>query len=149
MEPSEIRTRLLAEHHQLMLQILAVRRLMADAGGRAPWSRALRKAIEELMAALAAHMLSEESLLEPALAESTNWGEVNLAELRAHHEGQRAQVRALLVEMWREDHAPGALHERLMALLHEIAVDIEEENAHLLTPRMLRDDVTAIDASGG
>ncbi|MCA9519004.1 MAG: hemerythrin domain-containing protein [Myxococcales bacterium] len=149
MRPSELRTRMLAEHDDLKQRIVSIRGALTTRGGELALSAELKARIERFSVALTAHMAHEEAYLAPALRQSTNWRDQNLNDLRAHHDAQREKLRVLMLAL-RDPEVPAEviIHDVSM-LLEEVEADVAEEDAQVLTTRMLRDDVVSIDASDG
>lgn len=149
MRPSELRDRLRSEHDDLTRRIVAIRAALAGDTRESVLTDEVKARVERFGAALAAHMAQEEAHLAPALEESTNWGGINLAELRGHHDSHRERLRVVMLALYDLAKAEESVVRAVTVLLDQVEAGIAEENAHLLTPRMLRDDVVMIDASDG
>ena len=98
---------------------------------------------------LARHMRWEDRHLGPALLDADAWGEERLARLRGDHREQR-EILAHSLERLRDSNRPGVLvTSDLRDLILMLRDDMEEEERDLLDPRVLRDDVVAIDLEAG
>jgi iron-sulfur cluster repair protein YtfE (RIC family) len=143
MKPSEIRSRILAEHDDLRRRLTGLERLAAHfLSERPPGDKALRMAVRELAATLEEHLSMEEELLLPAILDVDCWGPIRAERMMEEHDGQRATINRLndisrcadLTEL-----ARGA-----QALGKTLLEDMRREESELLHPDLLRDDVIAI-----
>ena len=145
MNPSDVRRQILAEHDRLRgrlqnLEDLATR--AADGDGSA-WAET-RRGLGELLVSLRAHVESEEAILVPALEAADAWGPLRAKQVRDEHV---TQLR--LLATWERAAAddglsPGELNARFRLLAGTLRADMEAEEADLLRPDVLRDDVVAI-----
>lgn len=152
MEPSEIRNRVLEDHEKLRGELQRLEGLKRAAGQpeASPHDAvALRACTEAFLGRLRRHMAWEERYLLPALREADAWGEERAVRLLDDH---REQVRLLdfVIERLHDEARPDALVVRdVGALVAFLLVDMDEEERDLLDPRVLRDDVIAIDLQVG
>jgi iron-sulfur cluster repair protein YtfE (RIC family) len=135
MNPSEVRTQILAEHDRLRV-LLSELEAAADRD-------ALRRALGELLSSLRNHVAREDEILVPALEAADAWGPQRAARIRENHE---AQLR--LLSTWERaatgSLAPADLASRLAHFAAGLRDDMASEEADLLRPDVLRDDVVAI-----
>jgi iron-sulfur cluster repair protein YtfE (RIC family) len=147
LRPSQIRARILREHIALRstLDRIAAQALQVSAG-EAPPEQLLQLA-QELYGELREHIDFEDALLVPALRDVDAWGAIRASELERHHREQRDSLRVLAVESTSQ--TPSALAVSVTGLIAELRADMSGEDCALLSSELLRDDLVALDASGG
>ena len=93
------------------------------------------------------HLNYEEGLLLPILEDDVPVGPWRATALLEEHRRQRAELDALCLGeqtcSWTE------LSARFGALVQALLTDMEEEERHLITPDVIRDDGVVIDQTGG
>lgn len=147
MRPSDLRDRMLSEHEELRRQLVGIRAALTRGAGGPVLTAEVKAQIKHFSVALAAHMAYEEAHLAPALRASSDWGDIDLDDLRAHHDRQRERLRVLTLALRdprrREESVVGQVAE----LLDEVEADVADENRRLLTPRMPWADTVRASAS--
>jgi len=150
LRPSDVRTRILAEHHVLRelfanIEELALRVLAdepdADAEG------CLRERCRELYQTLLRHIELENAILAPALRETNAFGPIREQTLLAEHERQRGALFAALSAS--EARSDEELARSVRMLVGELLADMAHEEQALLHPDLLKDDPIAVDAATG
>lgn len=145
--PSEVRSRILADHSRLRAELADMRDLAHRAGKDSQAADALRRSLREFVDGFFAHLALEESELPPVVAGADAWGPERLEHMRVEHAEQRDMLQAL-VERTR-DELPSALVAEAEALVRTILRDMAAEERDLLGENVLRDDVVSIDQTGG
>jgi hypothetical protein len=146
MQPSELRDRILADHVALRGILDHVAGLAEElAGGERQLTGPLRLAAEELVERLERHMQWEDRYLAPALRRADAWGEERARQLDRDHHEQR-ELLAHTLERIRDHGRPAVvLAQGLRDLVQLLRDDMDEEEGTLVSVRVLRDDVIAID----
>jgi iron-sulfur cluster repair protein YtfE (RIC family) len=109
----------------------------------------LRSEAEALVTTLSEHMRWEDRYLEPALRDADAWG-VERAELLAKDHREQRELLGDVVAKLRDRHRPPrVVADNVLDLIALLREDMEEEEALLLDPRVLRDDVVGIDVETG
>lgn len=148
MKPSEVRARVLADHVKIRSLLNLVESLVEPAtAGDLTKGFQLREKTVELYKTMYDHMAMEDELLYPAISEADAWGFLRALRLRNEHEGQRAVLSGFANIAWRRNTVE--LAGAVQRLLIEIREDMEREEAELLNPDVLRDDVISIGQSTG
>ncbi len=147
MKPSEVRRHVLDDHSELRDMLVRLEALARDE--RNQTSDTLRLAGEALLERLATHMRWEDRYLGPAVREADGWGDARAALLAEDHREQREILGYALAQL-RDGSRPKALVAvTLLDLVEMLRKDMEEEEAALLDPSVLRDDVVSIDTETG
>jgi iron-sulfur cluster repair protein YtfE (RIC family) len=145
-KPSEVRARILQDHERLRLALAEVDALVVSVGEGRP-AAVLRDRTRALLAGLEAHLALEDEILFPAVEAMDAWGPVRAARMQAEHAEQRALL-ARLTSL--EKQVPdGALCEAMTKLAKDLRGDMKREEAELLDPDLMRDDLVAINQFGG
>jgi hypothetical protein len=150
MNPSEVRRQILGEHDRLRERLDRFEADLARAmAGDAGAAESFRRGQGELLAALRAHVESEEAILVPALEAIDAWGPARAARI---HEDHVTQLR--LLATWDRAVADPALPladlgPRLRQFAGGLRADMEAEENDLLHPDLLRDDVVSVQQSAG
>ncbi len=138
MELEHVRLNLLAQHE-------AIRRLLDEVlelsrNSRRGKPQALREALAKLREAVAGHCANEEVLLRPLLATIDAWGAVRVELMDREH---RAEHEVLIRELDRAitSNSPAERLAAARALSEELRSHMEEEEKHLLSPKVLTYDV--------
>jgi iron-sulfur cluster repair protein YtfE (RIC family) len=147
LRPSQVRARIVSEHVALRSQLdcLAVQALRVSSGELEHVQ--LLEPVEALYRDLREHLDFEDALLAPALREADAWGVIRAARLERHHREQR-QALSELAERSRSE-PPAALVQTVTSLIADLRADMTHEERDLLSCDLLRDDLVALDASGG
>lgn len=147
LRPSQVRARIFREHLALQDQLdrIEAHTLRAQAG-ELEHTRLLELA-RSLYRDLREHIDFEDALLGPALRDADAWGAVRADELERHHSEQRHSLRVLAEQS--ECEATEQLAQTLTSVITALRVDMAHENRDLLSSDLLRDDLIALDASGG
>lgn len=147
--PSEIRHRVLEDHARLR-QLLARVEALAHRvlGGDLRCAGDLRTAGRQLTSKLVRHLDLEEEILVPAIRAIDSWGPERARRVLVEHAEQRQQIRDLDRELAVDADADSLASElrTFAAILH---ADMLAEEAAVLDPDLLRDDVVGIDVETG
>ncbi|MHB8874673.1 MAG: hemerythrin domain-containing protein [Myxococcaceae bacterium] len=146
MKPSEVRSRILQDHERLRLAIAELEALVAAAGEGRP-AAGLRERTAALLVLLEAHLALEDRLLFPAIHATDSWGPIRAARLQENHLEQRAELARLTSLTTRVSETQ--LCEAVRVLSRDLRDDMHREEAELLDPDLLRDDLVTIDGFGG
>jgi hypothetical protein len=120
----------------------------AIGGDKLPWG-ALRAEGESFFERLARHMVFEDRYLTQALLVADSWGEQRAAQFRDEHREQREFLAYVLDQLRDEQRPERLIAANLLDLIELLRRDMEEEESVFLDPRVLRNDVVAIDAFSG
>lgn len=146
-KPSEIRTIILGEHDVLRGRLTEIEddlnRAATDTASRGRLPRTLTLFYEQFLQ----HIAHEEDILRPVLADIDNWGPIRIEQMDAEHVEQRRTIG----ELSRLEPEPdlSAYTAKIRAFVSEIRHDMDAEEHECLSPNVLRDDVTSIDACDG
>lgn len=144
--PSRMAAILLAQHHELR-ELLDAAVGLARASP-APGAPMLQEVVARLQAELERHNRLEDRLLEPLLRAADAWGAERIDQMVGHHHAEHAALEhqlRLSISLVDADAAMAAMDELAAALRRHM--DLEERE--FLNANVLRDDVVALDASGG
>jgi hypothetical protein len=150
MRPTEVRSRVLADHSALRMRLSSLANLSRDVlegcrGGRGD----LRAEALDLLETLAEHMYWEDRYLAPALRRADAWGEERASRLAEDHREQRALLEYLVRGLEDRERPSLLLARNVDDLVKLLLDDMDGEEASLLDPRVLRDDVVGIDVETG
>lgn len=150
MRPSQVRERVLADHEALRrhlreLEAAARGALDEPEGGDAR----LRGRAEAFVSTLAEHMRWEDRYLAPALRNADAWGQERADLLASDHREQRELLDDVVTKLRDQRRPPKLVAENVLDLIALLRDDMEQEEALLLDPRVLRDDVIGIDVETG
>ena len=144
MKPSEIRSRVLAEHADLRKCLAEIEAITAHVlAGHELGERNLRQVATALCTGLEQHLAMEEVLLLPAIREVDAWGPVRADHMRQEHQAQRAALARLLGMAGQV--AIVELARTVQAFAKTLLEDMKLEERELLNPNLLRDDVISIE----
>lgn len=148
MRPSQVRGRIIRQHAALRVKLDELEAATAELqdgreGGLGAAERAVALA-NELCQALDEHLAVEDALLVPTLRQADAWGPVRADRLSQHHDEQREQLRSL-AEQTEAGMSPQALASALAALIEDLRADMAYEEREVLSPSLLRDEVTSIE----
>jgi iron-sulfur cluster repair protein YtfE (RIC family) len=126
---------LLKQHDWLRTLLSGVEVAASEARSQGmPAMATLAVTIAQLGEALDEHNAAEESVLDPLLRDADVWGPDRVAQMIEHHHAERVPMRAATL---------------VQRLSRDIRAHMDGEERDYLNPRVLRDDVIALDASGG
>lgn len=144
MTPSEVRSRVLAEHVWLSQKISRLEssadRCLCGTPGELPRLQAM---LGDLFGSLRRHLSTEEEILLPLLRQVDAWGDLRAEQVRRDHEAQRREMQDL--ERVAETAPPEELADAALELCATLREDMDTEERVTLSPRVLRDDVVAVD----
>jgi iron-sulfur cluster repair protein YtfE (RIC family) len=149
MTPSELRTRILAEHDRLRGLLDRVEATAARVLGGEEDAAPLRDQARSLAHDMALHIAAEEETLAVVLLGIDAWGPVRVAQMHADHTEQLAALRRIADEAGETPTSPDVLAVDVRRLVSDIRHDMLREEDDLLHPDLLRDDVVDIDQSDG
>jgi len=148
LDPSLVRTRVLAEHGELRALLDDVEHLATLAAANRRALPALRARARNLYRKFASHIDLEDCILAPALREVVGWGAMLSARLAEEHRRQREQLRHAIA-LIESDEASGT---RVIASIRRfsraLASDMKEEEDEILRSDLLHDHVFADGESG-
>lgn len=136
--PSEVRERVLADHHRLRERIAKLRALIE---GRD--SDAVLAATRELLATLRDHLDLEDEILLPTLETIDAWGPERRKRLAAEHAEQRRVIERAEKELGTADEA--GLLIRVGELLDDLETDMKHEERQDLDPSLLTEIPIRVD----
>ena len=149
MLPSEVRARVLDDHAHLREELDRLEGRVRAGVSNDDGARELRDMGEQILEHLAAHMRWEDVNLAPALKEADAWGDERESRMAIEHRNQRRALRELLERIRNPERAADAVARDLLEFVHWLREDMDGEERTLLDPKVLRDDVVAVDASSG
>ena len=147
--PSEVRQRILAEHHHIRMRCHGIDELAQQVlAGDASRVRLARK-MHELYDFLMHHLDLEDAILAPALRDTDAFGPVRAEQLVTHHQEQRAMFDAILRLTDEPETDAGTLARTILELTQALFADMAHEDRDLLDPELLRDDPLNVDIFTG
>jgi hemerythrin-like domain-containing protein len=155
MRPSAVRARIQREHQQLRELLSQLEAYVSALTVEPPGDLdAVLTHARLLSLRLTEHVDLEDALLAPALRATDAWGEQRAIELVTHHVAQRREISGLLDTLERLSRQPDATAQATLAgtlrgFAAELELDMRHEDAALLHPDLLRDDVVGIAVEGG
>jgi iron-sulfur cluster repair protein YtfE (RIC family) len=144
MRPSRVRKRVLADHQALRRQLQELEASAGRAREIGGDACQLRREAEALVTTLAEHMHWEDRFLAPALRAADAWGEERAALLATDHREQRELLADVIEKLRDPDRPAQVVIDNVLDLVALLRDDMEGEEATLLDPRVLRDDVITI-----
>ena len=120
----------------------------ASLEGAAPSADAVASSIGDIRTTFDVHLTFEEKVLVPLLELDLPLGPERAHRLREEHAQQRTMMEALHREALTSPNLP-TLSVKLARLVDWLLRDMVEEEQHLLTPDVIRDDQIAIDQTCG
>jgi Hemerythrin HHE cation binding domain len=147
---SELRRRILEDHERLRARLLVLE-AQAGAVGRTGKSHAgeLRNQASELLLRLRDHMHWEDLHLRPFLLVADAWGQERAEALDRDHREQRELLEFALERIQAEGHPTAIVVKTIVDLIALLRADMEDEEARVLDPSVVRDDVVGIDVETG
>jgi hypothetical protein len=151
--PSEVRIEVLTQHTALRRRLASVRnaahRVLEPPEVRDEQHRALRSEVLRLCDELELHLAYEENALVPLLEPLDSWGPVRAARLKAEHERQRGELRAFADACAGEGYFARRFAEQVRSFVVDMLEDMGIEEALLLHPDVLRDDIISVEQTDG
>jgi polyisoprenoid-binding protein YceI len=142
------RARILAQHATIRTLLWAASSIASGAlEGRTRAASLLPRYVFELRTTLQEHLACEETLVLPLLENDLPLGPARAAKMREEHARQRAELDALAASCGHAELRPVA--DSLRRLVTNLLIDMEQEEAHLLTPDVVRDDAVVVDQASG
>jgi hemerythrin-like domain-containing protein len=150
MLPSEVRRRVLTDHEALRARLEEIEDLVVvvEEGG-AERELSLRMRAVEFLDALERHMQWEERHLVPVLRDSDAWGPERVERFHHEHREQREVLRHILAILGDRDRPATLVARGIRDFAVLMRADMEDEESVFLDPRVVRDDVVAIDVETG
>lgn len=152
MDAEALRRRILEQHAALREQIRpleALAREVAEAAEPGELAPALRREGQRLLRRLEAHLAFEDENLAPALLAADPWGPERRTRLAQDHAEQRRLLREALAALRARRSHPAVVARRILHLTDHLKADMRDEEAALLDPAVLRDDVVGTDVITG
>jgi hypothetical protein len=134
--PSRLLADLTEQHAQLRKLMRRCELLADDVEGGYTEERVLWAASDELRQALDAHNRCEERMLEPALRELDAFGDVRIEQMIREHVAEHQAM---------NDQLDAGTIDALRAAILFLRAHLDSEERSFVSPRVLRDDVIAID----
>lgn len=146
--PSEIRRKVLSQHREIesMLSELETGAERLELGHEV--GEQVKRAAFALRGILELHLTFEETHMVPAITEADGFGPERARHIHAEHAEQRVQL-DLLVHAILDAKSPAEIREGVTKLASMLRDDIEEEEAHYVNEKLLRDDLMPTDTFGG
>lgn len=153
MLPSQVRNAILSEHVSIRALLdrseAHAKRILSGRGYDADDVLTLRGIVHQLSTGVCRHMELENRVLAPALAEIDAFGEVRAQRLLTEHAHQKDMLEHLVERFDNPSVAQPALAAELVEVIAALRLDMHVEEETLLNPRLLRDDLIALDAEAG
>ena len=144
-----VRDRILEEHRAIRAHLLKVQGLVPGAARGIPGTyHDLVEAASDLVRTFRAHLATEDRVLAPVLETIDAWGPVRRERLEDEHRRQREELEALAEQLRNADRFDPDLVAAVDALVAELLADMEEER-HVLSDQLLRDDVVVVGQTDG
>jgi iron-sulfur cluster repair protein YtfE (RIC family) len=146
--PSEVRSRVLADHDWLRIKLSMLETCAtAVKDGQASRAKPLRERLEDFCRALLMHLATEDDILVPMLGDLDAWGEVRVERMSSDHQAQRAEISRLCRAA--ATAAPVALAESILTFARALREDMAHEERVELSEDLLRDDTVSIAQADG
>ena len=146
--PREVRTMILEDHKELRTRLarlsecLEVERLEAHGDELTN----ARQHFDKVSRFFAAHIAFEDEFLVPLLRDDFAWGEIRARAILEHHAEQREELADLARLVRSESVDPEGLRANLDTFVSSLAIDMQEEEAGVLRPDILGDDIVTVEA---
>lgn len=144
LSPSDVRSRVLAEHEMLRERLVELQSLAREVTIEETLVGELRQCLRKLLMEFSMHLESEEEILMPVIETMDAWGHQRASRMRDEHAMQRALL-ARMFERVSSPQPPIELAIEADALALRVFRDMLEEEQELLAEDFLRNDVVAID----
>lgn len=139
MYPSEVLKRIKADQEEIERALTKIEALLSTSGAEAV--QALRTACVGLVPKLVEHILLDDTLLAPALAETDAWRELRAQRLEEHHEHQRADINLIVQRISRTDTSEHEVRAIARGIVAQLRKDFAEQADLMVNKEVLRDDV--------
>jgi hypothetical protein len=140
--PSEVRSRILAEHERLRAWMSHVEELTSNALAEPePDRQPLCTAVVALCERFRQHMELEAVLLRPALLDADPWGEEWVLSMETDHAVQLGLVALLEKRAYNPGEVPHVIALLTKGLLGRLREDMQDEEDRLLNENLLKDDL--------
>ncbi len=150
MRPSEVRKHVLDDHRELRHRAIVLEGICKRIqNGDLSALGELKPRAERLLFKLTNHMRWEDQYLLPVLLEADAWGRERGDILTRDHEEQREVLGHITESVDDEKLAASVLAAKLANFVELLLADMLEEESLLLDPRVIRDDVIAVDMEAG
>jgi iron-sulfur cluster repair protein YtfE (RIC family) len=146
--PSQVRIHISGEHKQLRKSLVSLQSLARTVSLDEEETAALCTMLRGFIATFERHLESEETLLLPLVEQLDAWGPMRAAHMRGEHFMQRSLLQEMYEKAGRVAN-PLAFAIEVDALVLQILADMRDEEAALLGPETLRDDLITIDQTCG
>lgn len=148
LDPSEVRDRVLSQHEDLRARLVQLTQLSRLAADDRAARATLREGLLDLVAFLDAHMALEDDILLPALMAADAFGDVRSDRLHDHHADDRTRAEAIRSDLADPRVAAEVLVRWCERLAEDLRLEMADEEATLLRPDILRDDVITSGVGG-
>jgi hypothetical protein len=150
MDPSDVRRVVLADHAKLRKLMPGVYRAIAALGVEGSHGHdAFATRVGELLTELRAHLDTEDRLLVPTLQHIDAWGPVRAERVATEHAAQRLRITELETALADRHIDPDTLAIDVSEFMEELHADMTEEEKHVLSADLLRDDSITDDTIDG
>ena len=139
--PSHVYARLAAEHARIRAAIVELEQLCVELDAERAVELATR--LSRFAVLIASHNANEEAALRALLSTVDAFGPERVERMIGDHAAEHTAMRQMLVPLGKLDPVPLAAGTR--HLIDVVRRHLEEEERSFLNPRVLRDDVVAID----
>lgn len=147
LSPRQVRELVLADHAALRVRLELVRWAIRQADADADAS-ALLDALPTLLDHLSAHLALEDQVLAPTLARIDAWGPEREKHLTREHTEQREWIERMRQSLVEHRDDVGRISTQAMVMIGRIEDDMRHEEASVLDPRLLTDDIVQVDFGG-
>jgi len=147
LSPNEVRELVLADHKALRVRLTLLRRAVINAQDKGD-ARALLEMLPSLLDHLGAHLDLEDQVLAPTLRTIDAWGEEREKRLADEHTEQRAWIGQSRANIERDREDLNQISARALTMIDRIEADMEHEEAHVLDPALMTDQVIYVDFGG-
>jgi hypothetical protein len=149
-QPSEIRRRILDDHETIRAMLVSVERVAREVlAGDSGQKSSLRFQGETLLSRLGEHMAWEDRYLRPALLDTPGFGEARAERLDRDHAEQRELLGYALASLADASRPALVVARNLLDLVALLRADMADEEHHLVSEKVLRDDVIATEVESG
>jgi iron-sulfur cluster repair protein YtfE (RIC family) len=145
---SQVRSLILDEHAVLRDVLEEIDETLGEMTRRVPGAIGrLRASLRTLQDAFLRHLVHEETVLRPLLADVDAWGPARVEAMDEEHRGQRAAL-AELSRIALDEDVDGTV-QRIEEFVRRLRADMDGEEHHALSEEVLRDDIIVIDTFMG
>jgi len=145
---SQVRSLILDEHTVLRDILDEIEEALGELTRRVPGSLGrLRASLRTFQDAFQRHLMHEETVLRPVLANVDAWGPARVESMDEEHRAQRAALAELTRVRLEEDF--DRTIQSIEAFVQRLRADMDGEERHALSEEVLRDDIIVIDTFMG